>query len=249
MPSKILPAEREAKKWLRRIQKTIDPNIPLMIQYCDDDGLHNVVRTIVAYIEIFGAAYKNHATSSQARIDFIRDFFDPKYRDVATIFYTIFRHGPIHTLKPERSWYKGHRLGWLVQKSQRATFFGPDGREYTHLQLVKIHPQGKPTGICFPISVNLLYRDLKGAINKYFYYWNSDPKLRSNAALMVEKIQTGIEITCEPSGGQVWDLFPKKDKRTYKPTIPKNELQLLDQILTTQPVQKSKRKKRKPIDK
>jgi len=198
---------------LRSFEITIDEDLPLMIYNSSGNGLHHVLRTIFAYIETFGYAYGGEKNDSKTKIEFIKKYFGDnyaQYKNFGGIFYSTFRHSLVHNLKPQHLFViNNDEYYWSISHSEKRpainslneikydknvdySFFTDEEIKYRHLHFVRIDK----SKVCFPISVDQLYLDLKTAITGYLHDLesNNDTILRHNARKAMETVQTCVEL-------------------------------------------------------
>lgn len=159
------------------------------------DSYYGPLSLIFALINYLGALYSGKPDkNNKETIEFIKEFFNPKYKDYPGLMYIINRHGLIH-----------ERIPKLIQLSLKGHIihqYTDNVRRRYHLQIVNaIRPNNRHFVAVF-ISIPRLIDDLHEAIDSYFLalYKNNEKGrlLRKNFALtwkVVRKPKNEIELT------------------------------------------------------
>lgn len=168
---------------------------PIVRSIKPDFGYFGVPRSVLSYVDFFGALYcgytgemkgirRDIANPDKARL-FLKEVFGKVYQpyeEYGDILYEMYRHGTVHLYRPHTLINKDDRvLKWLTYKGngrQRKGFMKYEDRVIyiTHM-IPQRYGYGNKQGV-FPVDVKWLYKDLLAAVDIYQTRLEKDEDLR-----------------------------------------------------------------------
>ncbi len=143
-------------------------------------GYFSIPRQVFCYIDYLGALLSGrNAKSTKREMDFIKTYFDEKYKPIVHILINMWRHGTIHQYKPKTFMVANQiQLLWLSNNSSKQC------HRQEHLKCYQV--DGNREKIIIVINICQLVDDLKEAICKFI------KRLENNGSEM-KKVQKNYD--------------------------------------------------------